>query len=108
MDEQVGGRALLKDVRDNLPQLRDALRELPAAIHTLSEQAATGKIQLRLQSPELEQLRTQIAEQRRQRYWLTVAATGVIAGTLVLTLGSTPWLGWPILAAGIAAGIAAK
>ena len=108
MDEQVGGRALLKDVRDNLPQLRDALRELPAAIQSLSEQAANGKIHLNLKSPELEHIRSQLAEQRRQRYWLTVAAVGIIAATLVLTLGNLPWLGWALLGAGVAAGITAK
>ena len=108
MDEQVGGRALLKDVRDNLPQLRDALRELPAAIQSLSEQAANGKIHLNLKSPELEDIQSQLAEQRRQRYWLTVAAVGIIAATLVLTLGNLPWLGWALLGAGVAAGITAK
>ena len=108
MDEQVGGRALMKDVRDNLPQLRDALRELPAAIQTLSEQAANGKIHLNLKSPELERIQSQLAEQRRQRYWLTVAGVGIIAATLVLTLGNLPWLGWTLLGAGVVAGITAK
>ncbi|MBT8086824.1 MAG: ubiquinone biosynthesis regulatory protein kinase UbiB [Gammaproteobacteria bacterium] len=108
MDEQVGGRAMLRDVRENLPQLRDALRELPAALQQLGEQAASGNLQFSVQSDELDKIKAQLAEQRRQRYWLAVAATGIIAGTLVLTLSSMPWLGWPVLAAGIAAGIAAK
>ena len=108
MDEQVGGRALLKDVRDNLPQLRDAMRELPAILHQLGEQAAEGRIRLNLQSPELSEIQKQFSEQRHQRYWLTVAATGVIAGTLVLTLGAAPWLGWSLLAGGTLAAIAAR
>jgi ubiquinone biosynthesis protein len=108
MDEQVGGRALLKDVRDNLPQFRDALRELPAALQTLSEQAAEGKIRLSLQSPELEQIQLQLRNQRRQRYWLTIAAVGVLGAILLLTLGELPWLGWPLLGVGVAAGIAAR
>jgi ubiquinone biosynthesis protein len=41
MDEQVGPRAVLGDLRENLPQLRDALRELPAAIKHLADKAAT-------------------------------------------------------------------
>ncbi len=108
MDEQIGGRAMLKDVRDNLPQLRDALRELPAILHHLGEQAADGKIRLNLQSPELDDIRKQLDDQRRQRYWLAAAATLVIAGTLVLTLGTMPWLGWPLLAGGLATGAAAR
>jgi hypothetical protein len=98
----------LKDVRDNLPQFRDALRELPAALQTLSEQAAEGKIRLNLQSPELEQIQLQLNSQRRQRYWLTVAAVGVVGSILLLTLGELPWLGWPLLGIGVAAGIAAR
>ena len=82
--------------------------ELPAAIQSLSEQAANGKIHLNLKSPELEDIQSQLAEQRRQRYWLTVAAVGIIAATLVLTLGNLPWLGWTLLGAGVAAGITAK
>lgn len=108
MDEQVGGRALLKDVRENLPQLRDAMRELPVILRQLGEQASDGKIRLDMQSPELGKIQEQLSEQRRQRYWLTVAATGVIAGTLVLTLGTMPLLGWSLLAGGALAGIIAR
>ncbi len=104
MDEQVGGRALLKDLRENLPQFRDAMRELPGIIHHLGEQATEGRIMFNLQSPELRQIREQLANQQRQRYWLTAAATAIVSGVLVMTLGSTPVLAWALLAAG---GIAA-
>ena len=108
MSEQIGGRALLKDVRDNLPQLRDAMRELPAILRQLGEQASQGDIRLNLQSSELGEIQKQLAEQRRQRYWLAVAATAAIAGTLVLTLGTLPWLGGSLLAAAAIAAIAAR
>ncbi len=108
MDEQVGGRAMLRDVRENLPQLRDAMRELPAILNHLGEQVAEGRIRFNLHSPELAAIRQQLDEQRRQRYWLTAAATGVVAGVLVLTLGTVPWLGWTLLGAGAAAGWIAR
>ena len=100
MDEQVGGRAMLRDMRANLPQLRDALRELPTILHHLGEQAADGRIRFNLQSPELKGIREQLDTQRRQRYWLTAAATAIIAGTVTLSFGSLPWLGWALLAGG--------
>jgi ubiquinone biosynthesis protein len=100
MDEQVGGRAMLKDVRQNLPQLRDALRELPAILNHLGDQVAEGRIRFNLQSPELKDIRTQLDEQRRQRYWLTAAATSVVSGALIITLGGIPWLGWTLLGTG--------
>jgi len=108
MSEQIGGRALLKDVRENLPQLRDAMRELPAILRQLGEQASQGNIRLHLQSPELGEIQKQLGEQRRQRYWLAVAASSAISGTLVLTLSTLPWLGWTLLAAAAIAGIAAR
>jgi ubiquinone biosynthesis protein len=101
MDEQIGGRAMLKDVRENLPQLREALRELPGILNHVGEQVAEGRIRFNLQSPELREIRKQLDRQRRQRYWLTAAATSAITGALVMTLGPQPLLGWALL--GIAA-----
>ena len=97
MDEQVGGRAMLKDVRENLPQLRDAMRELPAILNHIGEQVAEGRIRFNLQSPELREIHKQLDAQRRQRYWLTAAATSAVTGALIMTLGSEPPLGWALL-----------
>ena len=108
MDEQVGGRALLKDVRDNLPQLRDALRELPAILNHVGEQVAEGRIRFNLQSPELKEIRKQLEEQRRQRYWLTAAATSAITGSLLVVLGPVPGAGWALLGIGALAAYAAR
>ena len=108
MDEQVGGRAILKDVRENLPQLRDALRELPAILNHLGEQVGEGRIRFNLQSPELKDINKQLDQQRRQRYWLTAAATSVVSGTLVMTLGAVPWVGWILLGAGAIAAYVAR
>jgi ubiquinone biosynthesis protein len=108
MDEQVGGRALLKDLRDNLPQFRDAMRELPVIIQNLGEQAAEGRMNFKLQSPELRQIQEQLKNQQRQRYWLTAAATAVVSGVLVLTQGAIPELAWSFIAAGAIAAFAAR
>jgi len=108
MDEQIGGRAMLKDVRDNLPQLRDAMRELPAILNHLGEQVAEGRIRFNLQSPELKDIHKQLSEQRRQRYWLTAAATSIVSGALVMTLGAIPAAGWALLGAGAIAAYIAR
>ena len=39
MNEQIGPEAMLKDLREFLPQLRDVLRDLPDAIRYLAEKA---------------------------------------------------------------------
>ena len=99
MDEQVGGRAILKDVRENLPQLREALRELPTILSHVGEQVAEGRIRFNLQSPELREINKQLDGQRRQRYWLTAAATSAVTGALVMTLGPEPVISWVLLGA---------
>ncbi len=101
MDEQVGPRALIDDIRENLPQLREALRELPMAIKHLANQAAKGNPHPRTQVPELKELREQIRRQQRQHFLLAAGATSAISGTLLLTLDTMPWLGWVLFVAGI-------
>ena len=100
MDEQVGPRAVLDDLRENLPQLRDALRELPAAIKHLADQAAEGKLRVRAHTPELKLLREQLERQQKQRFLLAVGLTAAISGTLILALDTMPGLGWVLIVAG--------
>lgn len=101
MDEQVGPRAVLDDIRENLPQLREALRELPVVIKHLADQAAKGNPHAKTQVPELKELREQIRRQQRQHFLLATGATSTISGTLLLTLETMPWLGWVLFFAGI-------
>ena len=108
MDEQVGPRAMLDDFRENLPQIRQALRHLPVAIRQLAEQASSGSIKLDMESPEIQRIRVELADQRRQRFWLTVAATSVITGALVVTLNGNVWLGVALLALGGLAAVAGR
>jgi ubiquinone biosynthesis protein len=108
MDEQVGPRAIIKDLRENLPQMRDALRELPAIVQLLGDQAAEGQKHVDLESKQLREIREQLANQHRQRYWLTAAATAIVSSVLVMSLGTTPELAWALLAAGGIAAFAAR
>ncbi|MFQ6004887.1 MAG: ubiquinone biosynthesis regulatory protein kinase UbiB [Woeseia sp.] len=108
MDEQLGPRAVLDDIRGNLPQLREALRELPLAIKHLADQAAAGNLQVRTHTPDLRPLRDQLKLQQRQRFLLAVGATAAVSGTLLLTLEAMPGLGWVLFAAGIVSLIAGR
>ena len=108
MDEQVGGRALLNNLREDLPQIKEALRELPGAIRYLNEQISHGDLQFKVQAPELREIRDQLGRQQKQRYWLAVGATSIVTGTLILTWGFLPSLAWTLIAAGVLATFAGR
>ncbi len=101
MKDQLGGRAVLSSLRENLPQLRDAMRELPVVIKHLADQASQGDIRVRMDAPELKKLREQLDLQQKQRYRLAISMTSILSGTLILGLEVTaPWLGWSLLGIG--------
>ena len=108
MDEQVGGRAVIQDLRDNLPQLREALRELPGVIHHLAEQASSGQIRVTTESRELKDLRRELTHQRRQRFWLTIAAATAVCAALIFGLDGNHWLAGTLGAVAVAAGWIAR
>ena len=108
MTEQLGPRAALKQLRDDLPQIREALRELPGVIKFLSEQIANGDLKLDMRAPELQEIRDQLKEQQKQRFTLTIAGSALVSGVLVLALTGIPWLGWSLVLAGVVAAIAGR
>jgi ubiquinone biosynthesis protein len=108
MDEQTGGRAIVRAIRTNLPLLRETLEDLPAAIRRLSEQAAQGGLQMDVRWPGQAEMAGLRREEHRQRFWLAAAVTATVSGILVLTLGTSSWPGWLLLAAGIAGFVHAR
>ncbi len=99
---------MLDDLRQNLPQMRDALRELPGVVQHLAEQIKSGDLQLKMDSPELQQIRDELKAQRQQRFWLVLAATGLLGGVLTLALEGNVLLGSAMLAAGAAAALVGR
>ena len=86
MAERVGPAAILRDLRENLPELREALRELPGAIRHLATQAQDGNILEKQQAEEIQQLRKELQRQGRQRFWLTIVATAAIVTAVIFAL----------------------
>ena len=102
MDEQTGGRAVVRGIRRNLPVMREILQELPLAIRQLSEQAANGRLRPDLHAPALIEMARLERQLQRQRFWIGAGMTAALSGVLVLTLGTTTWPGWLLLAAAAA------
>ena len=109
MDEQVGGRAILKDLRQNLPQMRDTLKELPAILRYLGRQASSHS-NLKSESPDLQEIKKLIAKQQRhqKRTWLIVAAAMFISGGLALHFSTILELPLGLFTAGTLAAFIAR
>ena len=88
MSDQLGPAAMLDDLRENLPQLRDAMRELPAAIRYLADRAESGNSDRTQQIDEIRKIRLELKSLHRQRMWLTAAIVLVSAAAVVFTIFS--------------------
>ncbi len=104
MNEQIGPQAMISDIREHLPQVRHAMRELPNALQNLSEQLGSGEIRVQIDGSELERIERSLEKQRSQRFWLALAGIGAVTGTLVLALEVQAMLGWVLISGGVVSG----
>ena len=86
MADRVGPAAMIEDLRENLPHLREALRELPGAIRHLAELATSGDFNIKVQAEEIQELRDELRRHRKQRLWLTIGATAAIVAALFFAI----------------------
>ena len=102
MRERLGGRAALRELRSQLPDLQDALREMPGVVKRLADSSENGQLRLTMDSPELTRMRAEMHENaRRQRQFnlgLVIAGSGVA----IVVLGAGAWLGGVLASAGAA------
>lgn len=103
MEDRIGPRAALQQLRDDLPQIRDSIRKLPGIVRYLSEQIEHDRLNLDVRASELEEIHRQLKHQQRQRFTLAASATVILSGTLIVTLAATTWPGWLLITGGILA-----
>ena len=101
MEEQVGPRAAIRQLREDLPQIRESLRELPGIVRYLSGQIENERRLLEVSSPELASIRDLLRRQHRQRFLLASGATAIISGSLITILTTGAWAGWLLIGAGL-------
>lgn len=103
MEDRIGPRAALQQLRDDLPQIRDSIRKLPGIVRYLSEQIEHDRLNLDVRASELEKIHRQLKLQQRQRFMLAASATVILSGTLIVTLAATTWPGWLLITGGVLA-----
>ncbi len=101
MRERMSGRALLQGLRVQLPELMEAARSVIPLVKGAAYRAQDGGLRMRLDVPEIDELKRSMLQSSRRRETLTVGAAIVLGGLIWLAAGrTTDWPGWAMLAIG--------
>ncbi len=102
MRDQLGPRALLRELKSHAPRWGEALPALPGLAHEVLRQARSGKLRVEIAPTEIEKIRREM-RRSNQRTVLAVVGTGFVIAAVVLLavqegataqLSSVPLLTW--------------
>lgn len=99
MEEQVGPRALLRNLKDDMPYLIEKMPEMPGLIYKGLKAYADGEYQQK-QLNELDKIREQLNQNHQRGSYVTAGSATLIAASVIYTFAeSVPvLLGVPVLA----------
>jgi ubiquinone biosynthesis protein len=95
-------QAIAREARTHLPDLVQALRQVPPLVENAIQRARDGRFSLPVTTQDLERLRLQIQRDSRRRDIAMLTATLALGGILWLALATSPaWPGYALLAGSI-------
>jgi ubiquinone biosynthesis protein len=109
MNEQLGSRALLRKLSQNVPAWSEVMPDLPMLTHAFLEQASTGRLRMQRTENEIRRLRRELRRANR-RTVSAVFGTGLILSAAVIygldgyapaMVFGAPLLSWLLAAAGL-------
>jgi ubiquinone biosynthesis protein len=101
MRERTGPRAIIKHIRNNWPDVAEALKLLPVIARRAIRTAYDERIVVRTESASLDELRSELRESRRRTDSIIAAAASLLSGVIWLSFGTPPaWIGWLLAASG--------
>lgn len=103
MGERFSLRAIAQDLRAQLPDFVEALRQLPPLLENTIQRAADGRLRIPVHTQGIDDLRAEIRAASRRRDLTFAGSAGTLAGVLWLAFVTDPaWPGYVLLVAGIA------
>jgi ubiquinone biosynthesis protein len=95
-------RAMVRDVRKQLPDMLQALHQLPPLLENTIQRASDGRFSLPIDTTEIERLQQTIREDGRRRDVTLMTAIGALGGIVLIATDAGPeWLGYSVLVASI-------
>ncbi len=86
MSEQIGTRAFVKRLKENVPQWGEKLPEIPSLIHDVLHQAKHGKLEIKGNSEELQRIRREIRRANQRTFFAIIGSACIISAALLLAL----------------------
>ncbi len=100
MKQQLGGKALLRELKKNAPRWGESLPRLPGQISDVLEQARDGRLRVRLGSDELKALRREMRAGNQHTIMAIVGAALMVSAAVIFGLdGYSPLMlaGMPVV-----------
>ena len=100
MNEQVGPRAFVSNLRTSLPMWTETLPEIPQLLHQTLKHALNGKFKVEWGSTELRQLRQEVRRSNRRNVAAIIGGSLIVSSALIYGLdGFSPLMLWgaPVL-----------
>ncbi|MEL0585674.1 MAG: ubiquinone biosynthesis regulatory protein kinase UbiB [Candidatus Thiodiazotropha sp. (ex. Lucinoma kazani)] len=88
MSEQIGRRAFIGKLKKNLPEIAEHLPDLPNKLNKIIDEAASGRLELKWKSDELDNLREQLHSNHRNTVTTISGSAMLMSGSLLLVFGS--------------------
>ncbi|MBT8438772.1 MAG: ubiquinone biosynthesis regulatory protein kinase UbiB, partial [Gammaproteobacteria bacterium] len=83
MKQQIGPKALLRRVKENLPVMSEQLPEIPLLAYRVLKDAAEGNLEIKWQSDELLELQKQVKANHRQTLTAISGGSLLISGSIL-------------------------
>ncbi len=101
MRERVGVRQVFRTLRTQMPELLEAARALPSLLKAAVHRSQGGIFHMQVDSPAVEEIRTELRKAGRRRDAVTVGAAILLGGLVWLGMnGADAWPGWALTALG--------
>ncbi len=94
MSQQIGPKAVFAQIKDNIPSWGEKLPEVPGLIHQILIKTYQGKLQVKLDSRDLQQLKQEIRKANQRNIFAIAGSALLVSATLLI--GLNIWLLTPI------------
>lgn len=97
MNERYGPKAAMDKLREDLPEMGEAMQHIPRLAYSTLQKVADGKLVVNAKGSQLDQIQAQLEANQRKTKRLILAGSMFVGSAILLGTGFQPqWLAWGI------------